>query len=327
MKRLLLSFLLLIIAYSCIATNKQYKIEILVHSENQDQIFFAKSILEARLKNYCKDTFNTSYQKNFISIVLPDTSNWNILQHLITDNGEISLSEIFDAQEIMPYITYINKVNEDNSKTVKPTIIDTIKLTKLDSFIIENPVFALLNVNIDINGEILKSPITGYVEEKDTANLSSLLNKNELQPILSDNVQFAYSKDYYNSTVNSHFYSLYALKNSTCSKINKYITAVTSVKSEYNRNGQNNIRIKLNSDGAIYFQNLTKTNTGKGIAIIIDGKVISAPIVNSEITGGTFEIANSFENKQEINYLQAVLWFPLKDIKLSIKEISEIEKN
>jgi preprotein translocase subunit SecD len=43
------------------------------------------------------------------------------------------------------------------------------------------------------------------------------------------------------------------------------------------------ISFKLTSDGGARFAELTRQNIGKQLAILIDGKVISAPVINSEI--------------------------------------------
>jgi preprotein translocase subunit SecD len=46
------------------------------------------------------------------------------------------------------------------------------------------------------------------------------------------------------------------------------------------------ISIVLTSEGARKFRQLTYDNIGKPIAIVIDGKIVSLPIVQAEIYGG-----------------------------------------
>src|SRR5580765_3859605 len=59
--------------------------------------------------------------------------------------------------------------------------------------------------------------------------------------------------------------------------------------------GQTNQRVVtfiLKSDGAKLFGDYTAANVGKYFAIVLDGKVISAPVINSAIPGGHVEISS-----------------------------------
>ncbi len=54
------------------------------------------------------------------------------------------------------------------------------------------------------------------------------------------------------------------------------------------------VSIKFDSEGAKKFAEITKNNIGKPIAIYLDGKLISAPIVQTEITNGEAVITGNF---------------------------------
>jgi|WetSurMetagenome_2_1015567.scaffolds.fasta_scaffold01935_10 preprotein translocase subunit SecD len=62
------------------------------------------------------------------------------------------------------------------------------------------------------------------------------------------------------------------------------------------------ILIKLNEKGKVIFAEATKRDLHKAIAIVIDNKVFSWPVVQSEITGGQIEVTGSF-TENEIKYL------------------------
>ncbi|HWK43083.1 MAG TPA: protein translocase subunit SecD [Stellaceae bacterium] len=60
---------------------------------------------------------------------------------------------------------------------------------------------------------------------------------------------------------------------------------------------QNNepvISFKFDSNGARKFGDATRENVGKPFAIVLDGKVISAPVIREPITGGSGVISGSF---------------------------------
>ncbi len=54
------------------------------------------------------------------------------------------------------------------------------------------------------------------------------------------------------------------------------------------------VSFKLNSIGARKFGAVTSENIGKRLAILLDGKVIQAPNINSAITGGSGQISGGF---------------------------------
>ncbi len=54
------------------------------------------------------------------------------------------------------------------------------------------------------------------------------------------------------------------------------------------------VALKFNSKGAKKFYEVTKKNMGKRLAIVLDGKVKSAPIIREEIPGGRAQITGDF---------------------------------
>lgn len=54
------------------------------------------------------------------------------------------------------------------------------------------------------------------------------------------------------------------------------------------------VTLEFNKEGADLFEQLTKENIGKRIAIYLDGVPISAPVVNEAISGGHAQISGSF---------------------------------
>ncbi len=58
--------------------------------------------------------------------------------------------------------------------------------------------------------------------------------------------------------------------------------------------GRPEVSLEFDSEGADLFEELTGKNIGKPIAIFLDGEVISAPTVNTKISGGQAVISGSF---------------------------------
>jgi len=72
------------------------------------------------------------------------------------------------------------------------------------------------------------------------------------------------------------------------------------------RTGQPVINFRLDSKGAKQFSDITRANVGHPFAIVLDGKVLSAPIINEHIGGGSGQISGHFTTGQA-NDLAALL--------------------
>lgn len=70
--------------------------------------------------------------------------------------------------------------------------------------------------------------------------------------------------------------------------------------------------IKMDRAGARQFENLTTNNIGKPIAVIVDGYVMSSPVVNCPIEGGRAQITGSYD-MEIFKALSIALKHPLKD--------------
>ncbi len=62
----------------------------------------------------------------------------------------------------------------------------------------------------------------------------------------------------------------------------------------FNKNNKPVINFKLNSEGADIFGDFTGKNIGKRLAIVLDGKVFSAPNINERIGGGSGQISGNY---------------------------------
>ncbi len=70
--------------------------------------------------------------------------------------------------------------------------------------------------------------------------------------------------------------------------------------------GERAVDFTFNSRGAAAFARVTRENIGKPFAIVLDNKVISAPVIRSEIPGGRGQITGNF-NLDEVNRLALLL--------------------
>lgn len=84
--------------------------------------------------------------------------------------------------------------------------------------------------------------------------------------------------------------------------------AIIDARQDYNPNGQVEISMTMNSEGARVWKRLTGENIGKSVAIVLDNYVYSFPTVNDEIPNGRSSITGNFtveEAKDLANILKA----------------------
>ena len=85
------------------------------------------------------------------------------------------------------------------------------------------------------------------------------------------------------------------------------------------QNGQAVVTLDFTAEGAQKFATLTTNNVGKQIAILLDGEVLTAPVVNEPITGGKAQISGS-KSMEEAEHLAILLRSGSLPVKLEVME-------
>ena len=93
-------------------------------------------------------------------------------------------------------------------------------------------------------------------------------------------------------------YELYAIRTNRSGKPDLSGDVVTTARADVDNHGlggaQTQVSMSMNQEGSQIWARLTKENTNRSIAIVLDGVVYSAPNVNGEITGGNSSISGNF---------------------------------
>ncbi len=85
------------------------------------------------------------------------------------------------------------------------------------------------------------------------------------------------------------------------------------------RTGEPIVTFRFNQKGALRFGRLTQKNVGKPFAIVLDGKVVSAPVIQTPILGGSGQISGRF-SVEETRLLAIILRSGALPAKLTIVE-------
>lgn len=79
------------------------------------------------------------------------------------------------------------------------------------------------------------------------------------------------------------------------------------------------VTIQFNGQGGATFGRVTRDNVGKRFAMLVDGKVLSAPVINEPINGGTAQISGGF-TVESANSLAIALKSGALPVKLTVVE-------
>jgi|YNPMSStandDraft_2_1061718.scaffolds.fasta_scaffold00047_23 preprotein translocase subunit SecD len=97
-------------------------------------------------------------------------------------------------------------------------------------------------------------------------------------------------------------------------------TYVESARSDMNpTTGQPVVSFSLTLEGADIFADVTRNNIGRRLAIVLDGRVKSAPVIHSEIPGGKGEISGRF-TYNETEFLANILKAGALPVRLNVVE-------
>lgn len=162
----------------------------------------------------------------------------------------------------------------------------------------KNPLLAVWYPNISQQGNVNPGPVVGIVLKKDTAKLNRYLNMDVVRAKFPNNVKFVYGaedkKDARNPSAPLYMYALKTLPGGNAeAKLEG--DRVTDSRMDYNPlTGKPEVAMSMDVQGARIWRKMTAENTGKYVAVVLDDKVYSAPLVNGEIAGGNTSISGNF---------------------------------
>jgi SecD/SecF fusion protein len=168
----------------------------------------------------------------------------------------------------------------------------------------DNPLFTILYPSIDNQGQVLEGSFAGYALKKDMERVEQMLDDPVVRKLWPRNVRIAWGAQPLGD--GGSVYALYLLKANKQGNASLSGDIVVDARPSLGQTGKVEISMKMNDIGAREWKLITKNNINEFIAIALDGKVYSAPVVNSEIPNGMSSISGSFDTK-EAEYLSNIL--------------------
>src|SRR5690606_20228548 len=137
------------------------------------------------------------------------------------------------------------------------------------------------------------SPVVGYIARKDTATLSRYLKMDAVRNKFPNNVKFLYGAENRAAKNDPNApLMVYAIKTATGGQEARLEgDRVTQARMDFNPlTGQPEVSMEMDVTGARIWKQMTGQNKGRFVAVVLDDKVYSSPIVNDEIGGGRTSI-------------------------------------
>ena len=140
--------------------------------------------------------------------------------------------------------------------------------------------------------------IVGYANARDTADVNKVIYSDIARQVLPAECKLrwgAKAEDFGGENTRGDIFALYALKiTEPNGRAPLEGDVITSSKDDFDQMGHPSVSMQMNSDGARRWSQITKQNIGRGVAIVLDDAVYSAPRILTQIDGGNSQITGNF---------------------------------
>ena len=263
-------------------------------------------------------------QSGRIMVEMPGIKEPERVRKLLQGSANLEFWETYNSQEIYPLLAQLNQkyaalggeapvVADTLAAAADTTAVDTAaaaapaadlaaKLAKKDvkkgdvkakaEALKQNPLFAVFQPVPQ------GLAIVGYANARDTADVNKVIYSEIARQVLPAECKLrwgAKAEDFGGENTKGDVFALYALKITEPSgRAPLEGDVITSSKDDFDQMGHPSVSMQMNSDGARRWSQITKQNIGRGVAIVLDDAVYSAPRILSQIDGGNSQITGNF---------------------------------
>ena len=268
-------------------------------------------------------------QSGRIMVEMPGIKEPERVRKLLQGSANLEFWETYNSQEIYPLLAQLNQkyaaMGGDASAAVDTTAIEAAadttavaeaaadttkaaaadlaaKLAKKDAkandakakaeALKQNPLFAVFQPVPQ------GLAIVGYANARDTADVNKVIYSQIAATVLPAECKLrwgAKAEDFGGENTKGDVFALYALKvTEPNGRAPLEGDVITSSKDDFDQMGHPSVSMQMNSDGARRWSQITKQNIGRGVAIVLDDAVYSAPRILTQIDGGNSQITGNF---------------------------------
>ena len=242
------------------------------------------------------------YKSGICVVKLPGIKDGSRVAGLLTRSGKLEFREVYkNSPDMFNRLVEIDTLIRD---TKFPGFIDSVKkVNKQGVFDIDDdwklsPLFEIFRPYLQLDEQtnqyyIVPAGYIGFAVPKDTARVMGYFRMKEVMAKLPGPVKYAWSAKGDENDI-FRFYLLDVSKRSGEAFIDG--SSVSDARVEMDQMGTPEVSITMNREGAEKWRKMTKiaAQNQDNIAILIDDRVVTAPVVSQEIQGGTSVISGGF---------------------------------
>lgn len=311
-------------------TDTDEKVIGVLESQSKEAFDNTFKLLTQRIDQFgvAQPGINADRDKEIISVELPGVQDKERVRKNLQASANLQFWEVYNLSELYNSIAKADEVfAAGNGAIIKSdsTMVDSTAIVKVDttkktdSANIGNKLTSLakgedkgqtpttptatskeqeakkhlggwIGFAFDEKGRPSNYGIIGQVLSKDTAEVRSILTSPAVAAQFPNDVIWMYGIP----ETKSPAVALYAIRTFGRDKAKLEGESVTNAGYDFDQTGKTTVNLEMNAVGAKIWEDMTRANKGRHIAIVVDNIVYSAPVVNEAIAGGRSAISGTF---------------------------------
>ena len=225
-----------------------------------------------------------------IMVEMPGIKEPERVRKLLQGSANLEFWETYTLAEVQSSLLSLDKRLASTDKDTAAADTTKAAAAKKSAAADQHP---LLSKLAQIQGMQPNNCVVGYATAKDTAAINAMINSEAAKAVLPADLRLAWGVKSA-SGMKANVFELYALR-AINGQPSMQGDVIADAKDEFEQQYHRPIvSMTMTTSGARDWASLTKKNLKKCVAIVLDGYVYSAPVVQSEITGGNSQISGNF---------------------------------
>ena len=233
-----------------------------------------------------------------IMVEMPGIKEPERVRKLLQGSDNLEFWETYTLNELQPALVEVDNRLAKGAAPADTTAADSAAAKSVQEkaaadAAARHPLFAKLMQSA--GSQPIVSPqgcIVGMALAADTAEVNAMLNSEAALGTLPADVHFAWSVKP-SESFKAPIFELYALKAEN-GKPSMSGDVIADAKDDFDQHHNPIVSMTMTTNGSRDWAALTKKNLKKCVAIVLDDVVYSAPVVQTEITGGQSQISGHF---------------------------------
>lgn len=293
--------------------NSDQEIVSKLEKESEDALNRAKEIIRNRIDQYgVAEPVITTQGSRKIIIELPGVSDENRVRNLLKGTAKLEFRLLREPEVMVRTLDRINSYlvqNQQNSAAVQVAPVPDSSSAALPAPVALSEPKPVAPVTPQSSAKPLYDVIgvfqngTAFTTEQSKEYVVSLLHRSDIVALFPPDSELLLAAKPDVGKNGEKLYSIYLVRKGP------ELTGgvITEAKATFGSEGvQPEVLMSMNSEGTSKWARITGANIGKHIAIVLDGAVYSAPVVQSKIPNGN-SVINGIESLEEAKDLEIVL--------------------